>query len=150
MKTFFREVVAAKSDDGPIDSVVSFQPFVDYLRQRAEGEKTVKADFYRQALRQLAEEGVAADIPLEHLAAHQEQFERVFALVSPMLAEEAEFAWGLCPPFQPVVFYGTDALSALLKHLEEEETPALGQPLRTSREQQLQAVYSFVLQRLYG
>jgi hypothetical protein len=122
-------------DAFPIDSTLSFAPFITYLQQQAREEESIKTAFYRQVL-----DRFAADITGEEMA------DLVYACLSPSLLAKKEAIWGICIPLKPVIVYGTDALMHLLENQQDELFSKHPEEFRKER---LHQIYTFILRRLY-
>ena len=134
------------------DAELSFKPFIEYLKRRVKTEPTIKRSYYELALAAFEKEkGCEADIPLEDIHRYELLLEYMYASLSPAQEDEKFVAWGLCFPLQPITFYGTDSLYALLE--SKQENPDEYFTAKTPEEfhkERLRYVYAFILQKLYN
>jgi len=151
MQTTILDVSGGRAQTLGIDTAISFEPFIAYLKKRISEEQTVKSLLYAAALAQFeASDSSRQDIPLEEIAGYEKQLEHIYACLSPAMAAEDRLAWGLSYPFLPITFYGTDHLFELLgQRMHHQNYEVSRQPADYHRER-LQLVYSFILQRLYN
>lgn len=135
-----------------LDVAISFKPFTDYLRRRVAGERTAKAGIYRNTLELFDKYNVHdKHITMENVHEYAELLEQIYVCLSPPLAEEAELAWGISFPFQPILFYGTEMLYHLMESkVADHEKYIMTKTPEEFHKSRLQMIYSFVLQRLYN
>ncbi|KAA2239944.1 GAF domain-containing protein [Chitinophaga agrisoli] len=135
----------------PIDAAISFTPFIEYMKQRAAEETTIKGNFYRTVLHHFEEMQVAGkELPIEEMKNYEALLQYMYASNTPPLANEKELAWGLSFPFQPYIFYGTDMLYELLERRQEgHDVYEMTKTPEEFHRDRLQLVYSFILKRLY-
>lgn len=136
MKKLQIDVSGGLPDGIPVDSALSFAPFITYLEKQAEEEDSIKAAFYRQVLQRFA-----AGPPEE------EMVQMVHACLSPSLLAKKDSIWGLCVPLQPVILYATDGLLHLLNNRKQDLFPRTPEDFQKER---LQQIYAFLLRRLYN
>lgn len=136
MKKLQFDASGGMPDAFPIDSTLSFAPFVAFLERHAAEEDSIKSAFYRQVL-----DRFAARPPVEEMA------QLVYACLSPSLLAKKEAIWGICIPLKPVIVYATDALMQLLKNQKDELFSRNPEEFRKER---LQQIYAFILRRLYN
>lgn len=152
MKNFVFDVSGNRAHPLVLDAAISFKPFIDHIRERAAGETTVKKALYEMALRKFeAYDVYDAAIPLESIPQYEILLEHLYACFSSALETGSQQAWGLCFPFRPQIFYGTDILYELLG--KREESQGAYRPSKTPADyhtERLQLVYTFILKRLYN
>jgi hypothetical protein len=136
----------------PVDSALSFAPFVRYLRRKIQEESTVKSAIYKNALAAFEEKNLGeADIELGDIAEHDLLLEHIYACLSPSLATEDEMAWGLCFPLQPITFYGTNLMYQLLENKKnEQDAPVDTKSQEEHQREKLLLIYAFILRQLYN
>ncbi|RPE09971.1 GAF domain-containing protein [Chitinophaga lutea] len=137
MKKLQLDVTEGMPDTFPIDSTLSFAPFVTYLKARVAEEKdAIKQTLYQQVL-----ERFEAQPPEEEMA------RMVHTCLSPSLLAKNESIWGICPPLRPVITFATDGLLLLVKNWKDELFSRRPEDFRKER---LQQIYAFILRRLYN
>jgi len=151
MKKSILDLSGEKAQPLELDTSLSFEPFITYLRKRMEGEKTAKAGIYRHALKLFEKYNVQyEDLSLENIHEYDELLEQLYVCLSSPLADEHNFAWGLSFPFQPSIFYGTELLYKLMDgHTVDEEQYQLAKQQQDFHKSTLQFVYSFILRKLF-
>ncbi|WP_449440565.1 hypothetical protein [Pedobacter steynii] len=83
MKTIVLDVSGNKAHSLEVDSAISFRPFIQYLKERVKGEKTVKGALYKTALKEFKKYDVDdADIPLENIHDYESLLENMYACLT--------------------------------------------------------------------
>lgn len=127
--------------------ILSFQPFLNWLKKRVAEESSVKVNLYRMALERFeAYPAAQGDIPVENIYEYGELLEWMYACLTPTAEPEQNVMWGLWTPVLPMLFYGTDIFYELIQSHKidlRHRTP------EDFRREQLQMVYSFILKKLY-
>jgi hypothetical protein len=130
-----------------LSCVLSFQPFLNWLRQRAAEEKTAKRFLYEKAVERFeAESDLPADIPVEEIFQYAELLEWMYACITQAAQPEEEIMWSLWVPARPLLFYGTDAFYELI---QQHKIDLNHRSPEDFRREQLQMVYTFILRKLY-
>lgn len=136
-----------------LDSDLSFQRFIDYLKDRRLREKTMKAKYLEFVIshfeRRLAGKHV---IPIDEVNQYEDLLQLIYSAIFPAIEDERDHAWALCIPMKPVVFYGTESFYNFLRD------PLTGKPRAAMIDKQknkrkginLEFAYSFILKRLYN
>jgi hypothetical protein len=135
-----------------LDAAISFKPFTDYLRKRVASERTAKAGIYRNVLEQFEKHNIEnAEITLDNIYQYDELLEQLYVCLSAPLADQHTVAWGLSFPFQPLVYYGTEALYDLMQgKLSDQDKYVTSKSPEEYHKGRLHMIYSFILQRLYN
>jgi hypothetical protein len=130
---------------------LSFRPFINYLQNRIENEKTIKAQFYQFVLNKfnnypnLKNEGIAPD----QAANYTEILELVYTILSPTIEDEKKLFWALSTPTRSTIVFTTDAFADLLKEQEKlKKSERITD--RDFKQRQLDFAYRLVLERLYN
>ncbi|WP_276484296.1 GAF domain-containing protein [Paraflavitalea pollutisoli] len=132
--------------DRGLSCSLSFAPFLDWLRRRVVDEPTVRKLFYQQALDRFSAFSTLPDcIPVEDIYRYEELLEWVYACIAPAQSENA-LLWSLWVPVRPLLFYGTDAFYELIQSHKIDLAHSSPDDFRR---EQLQMVYSYVLEKLY-
>jgi hypothetical protein len=136
----------------PVDSTISFKSFIDFINKKKGEEKTIKGSFYQHVSNQFEENNFYDQtFALEKAQESEDLLELIYSCLSPITANESNFAWGLTLPCSPRIFYGTDSLYQLLYNKDRSalNTNFFSKDKETHTLEHLQFVYSFILQRLY-
>lgn len=152
MKSDWLDISPNMSYDIPLDSVISFRPFIEYVRQRTLEDKSVKAGFSRQILAEFEQvASTTSEISLEKLPQFQTLFELMYAYLTPLTEGERSLAWGVTFPLNPRIICGTDDL---YKHLTMDDgrinVDFFSKTADTYRSESLQHIYSLILKKLYN
>lgn len=131
-----------------ITCTLTFQPFLQWLKQRVATETSAKVHFYRMILERLeAWPGIQEDIPVEKIHQYEELLEWIYACLTPVATPEQDMMWALWVPVQPIMIYGTDAFYELIQSHKidlHHRTP------EDFRREQLQMVYTYILKKIYN
>jgi hypothetical protein len=151
MKKSILNIAQSYADLPEVNSAISFGPFIKYLKQKIEEEKTVKSAIYINALKEFQKQGVDdQDIAIENIYHYELLLEHIYACLSPSLSVEDRQAWGLCSPMQPITFYGTDLMYQLLENEERGQNSYMGAKTTEQHQQdRLHFIYFFILNELY-
>jgi hypothetical protein len=136
----------------PVDTAISFKPFMDHLQRRAAEEHTVKAKLYKATLDIFNSRNVYdLEIPIEDMHQYDELLEHMYMCLSSPMAAEKDLAWGLCSPLNPMVFYGTELLYELMATRQDyQEMYIVTKTPEDHHRERLQFIYSFILKKLYN
>lgn len=137
-----------------IETFLSFEPFLKYLKGRLKNEKTIKKDFFKKIIhkfnRALEEHGPISE---RNLLKFHEEFALIYACLNPPLSEESESFWALGFPMGQKICFGTDNFYELLHHNECQTRLAMA-PAKPYGDivvpEKTRMLYSFIMERLYG
>lgn len=94
---------------------LSLQPFISFVEEKANTEKTAKINFYRYILEQFKQYPELKDpIPMENVRKYNTLFELIYTALSPIINEEKEHFWAISTPMTPCFHYGTNAFYNVL------------------------------------
>ncbi len=137
-----------------LNSTLTFKRFIEYIEKRVSDGTTARKGYFEFVYEKLtADPAFTGAISLEDIPKYQEQFDLIYSIMIPPVADEEQVLWGLSTALDPVLFYGT---SAFYKLLTIEETGLLNCNIIREEEQQvnvrqkMQVLYSLILNRLYG
>ncbi|HUH46390.1 MAG TPA: hypothetical protein VLZ54_04490, partial [Arenibacter sp.] len=155
MRTALFNITNGDGDRFPeIETQLSFEPYLRYLKSRLKNENSVKKDFFKRIVnkfnRILEEHGPLDD---ENLFKFEEGFSLVHACMNSPLAEEGDSLWALGYPMGQKICFGTDNFYELLRHNEcrTHLTMAPSRPyIDTVFSERTRMLYSFILERLFG
>jgi hypothetical protein len=134
-----------------VDMCLSFNPFVEHLKERVITEKTLKSEFYKYVLNKF-ETDTCIDLEMhpEHAEKYRGMLELVFSILTPPILNEKEFYWALSTPVPDKIFFSTEAFfnfhSSHHSGLYVVDMP--GTELFTQRQRRF--VYNLILERMYG
>lgn len=156
MQTALFSIIEGETKDRlpDIETVLSFEPFLRYLKGRIKSEKSIKKDFFQKINnkfnRALEEHGPIND---RNFHKFEEEFALIYASLNSPLSEEDESFWALGFPMGRKICYGTDNFFELLRH-NECQTRVATAPARPhvygDFPEKTRMLYSFVMERLYG
>lgn len=154
MKTNLLNLVDNEFPFQRVDSALSVAPFVRFLKEKIEnGGSGVRVQQLRYVVDRITEfPGWDQEIPLDRIEDYREVFELIYITLSAPIVDENEDLWALSVPFNPQLFFGTNALYAFLENgkggIKKEMMPAID--LDEKRKARLANIYSLSLQKLYG
>ncbi len=97
------------------DVSLSLWPYVKYIEQKSETDRTAKSRIYKYILSQFYQ---YPELERPITGADTEKYTRLFELIytslSPLLNEEEQQLWALGAPVSPFFFFGTEAFYAVL------------------------------------
>jgi len=131
----------------------SLKPFITFLKERADREKTAKIHFYNYLLEQFALfPELMFPISSENTARYNHLFELIYTALSPIINDEHEQLWALSKPVTPCFYYGTDAFYNILL---DKKTDNIKQDLRLPSQSEMEKstlmnFYNIILQKFYN
>lgn len=133
-----------------VDAAFSFHVFAEDIRQRIASEHTIKAEFYKFVLAKIdAHPELQRPIPVSDAVNYKAILEMVYAILSPPMANETDFYWGLGMPVPGDVVYGTDAFQQFIgeyntdpKTITNQGSDAFGKRVR-------EYLYRLILAKVY-
>ncbi len=143
-----------KDTDEPdiIESVLSFKPFVQELKNRVDSEKTIRRRFYEDIVSRFEEndafEGMTDP---DSVGEHTELLELVFASLAPLISDETHLLWALSTPVPHRIFYCTDAFAAFFSttSLKEVKESFINDKEKFKR-YRYEHIYSLILKKFYN
>lgn len=143
-----------RTGNSAIDADIQFslKPFIIFLKEKMETEKTAKINFYNYLLEQFS---VFPELenPIQEKDIHRYHhlFELIYTALSPIINDEHEQLWALSRPVAPCFYYGTNAFYDVLLDNFETLKPSLSLPSEQEMEQKVRKnFYNLVLQQFYG
>ncbi len=134
-----------------VDSCLSFNPFVEHLKERILTEKTLKSEFYKYVLNKF-ETDICIDLEMhpEYAETYRDMLELIYSILTPPILNEKEFFWALSTPVPEKIFFSTEAFFNF--HASHHSgLYAVNMPdndMFTQRQRRF--VYNLVLERMYG
>ncbi|WDF56197.1 GAF domain-containing protein [Mucilaginibacter sp. KACC 22063] len=133
-----------------VDYAFSFRVFIEDLKQRIDNGKTFKAEFYRFILARLEKnEAIQKTLSVEEAMQHVDALELIYTVLSPPIADETEFYWGIGTPIPGSVLYGTDAYKEFTESYLKDKDAIVYQGGNHFTSRLKNYVYRLVLQKLY-
>ena len=136
-----------------LDARISFNAFVNFLKERRREEKTMRVKYLDYVISIFEQRlGGKNIIEVEEIGQYGDLLELMYSCIFPAVADERQFAWALGVPVTPIIFYGTDPFYDKLRDPVTHHVKACmvekGELERKKLNWEL--VYSMILQRLYG
>ncbi len=135
------------------ETVLSFRPFVEYLKKRKSEAVCHKSRYFAWVVEQFEKTPeLLESIDLEQVKNYSEQLQLVYGTVSPIIEDEESHFWALSLPLTPVIFYSTNAYFNLVTNIttgkiHKSITSRSPQELKRN---QLEFIYSLILEKLYN
>ena len=135
------------------ETVLSFRPFIDYLRKRRDETNCHKSRFFSFVVEQFERHPeLLQAIDVTEVKKHGELIQLIYSMLSPIVEDENIHRWALCLPLQPVVFYSTNAYANLVTNIA---TGSLRKSIVTKspdeiRNNQLEFTFSQIMEKCYG
>ena len=146
----YKRQYESSSEFESLEIAVSFQPYLEHIKELHKNEKTIKSTFYQfiiKTFRKYPE--LENPLALEAINQYPELLELLYATLSnDILSNENGQHWGLSMPLQPTMFYSTDALYELID-LENErvkKAAIIHNKISNNRESIL---YALIFEKLY-
>jgi len=135
------------------DIKLSLKPFIDYIKKRAELERTSKSNFYKYIIQQFSQyPELQFPIALEDAGKYTELYELIYTALSPIINDEDHQYWALGTPLSGCFHYGTDAFYGVLMDQSNcSIRKDLDLPSRREMEKNmLNSFYGIILERFYN
>src|ERR1700753_3993103 len=88
------------------ENQLSFGPLIEYLKTRLKEKQAIKSEFYRFVLERFEKECTLTNkIDPARVEDYRELLELVYTILTPLAADEKEFAWALSTPIPEKIFY---------------------------------------------
>ena len=100
------------------ESVLTFRPFIDYLRKRRDETQTIKSRFFSFVIEQFEQHPALLEpMRLDDVKQYAELLQLIYTTLSPIIENEDHDQWALCLPLKPTIFYGTNAYYRLISDI---------------------------------
>jgi hypothetical protein len=133
-----------------VDAAFSFHVFTKEIKRRIANEHTVKAEFYKFVLAKIEEHPELQNpIPVSDAARYKTILELVYAVLSPPMADEADFYWGLAMPVPGDVVYGTDAFQQFIGAYNTDPKTITNQGSEAFTKRVKEYIYRLILAKVY-
>ncbi len=136
----------------PVEYAFSFRPFIKYLKERVEAEKTIKSEFYRFVLNKFKSYPHLENDTLTatEAAKYTDVLELVYTILSPAVADENQFYWALGTPLPTRIVYATDAFFEFLSEHNAADKKTKPNHFGAFENGQVDFLYRLILQKLYN
>lgn len=135
------------------ETVLSFRPFIDYLKKRKDETDCYKSRFFSYVIDQFeSTPELMGPVSPDSVKAYERHLQLIYSTVSPVIEDENKHRWALCMPLRPVIFYSTNAYFNLVADIESgnlRKSIAFKDPDELKRNQ-LEFTYSILLEKLYN
>ncbi|MDT3404686.1 hypothetical protein [Mucilaginibacter terrae] len=133
----------------PVDSVLSFNPFVNHLERHLQTADAIKGKFYSFALEHFKSDANTGQTANE--TSHDPYaLELIYSALSPVLQSEDDCFWALSTPVPNEILFCTDAFFNLITSRDiKEAASSIITDDKEFKRQQLEYVYRLILKRLY-
>ena len=153
MKNSIVHIIKDPEGGDLIDTHLSFQGFIRFLKERRQYEKTQRVRYFDFLIHHFEEQLQGKDLlEPEEMQQYGDLMELTYTSIFPAIADERDNLWALSIPMQPAVVYGTNAFYDLLLDPVTGEVRAsmIDKEDRERRKLNLELVYSVILSQLYG
>jgi hypothetical protein len=134
-----------------VDTCLSFNPFVEHLKERVKTETTLKSEFYKYVLNKF-EQDTCIDLEMhpENAEQYREMLELIYSILTPPILNEKEFFWALSTPVPEKIFFSTDAFFDFNTSHHSGLYAVNISNSELFEKRQKQFIYNLILERLYG
>lgn len=135
------------------EAVLSFAPFINYLKARKQQSDCHKSRFFSYVIQQFEEHPeLLKPVNPEDVEKYGELLQLIYLCLSPIVEDEENHLWALSMPIRPVLIYSTNAFyrfvqDILANKISSDRLPGTSEDLAKEK---LEYHYSFILERLYG
>jgi hypothetical protein len=136
----------------PINSRISFLPFINFLKEKLTTTSGTKADFYNYLIRRFeAEPSLAELADIQALNDHDELLELLSTVIFPVVSDEEKNNFTFSAPYQFDIFSYSDSFRKLFIDNEESQLK-LPEEISEDELKQIQCgmIYDHVLEKFYG
>src|SRR5258708_29528936 len=92
-----------------VDSRLSFDGFVHFLKKRRKEDKTMRVKFLDFVIHYFEERLKGKHVfEVEERNQYTDLLELVYTVIFPAVADERDTAWAIGVPMKPIIVYGTD------------------------------------------
>src|SRR5580765_6748064 len=106
----------------PCKTVLSFRPFVDYIRKIKDKPNSHKKYFFSYVIEQFEKHPeLLKSVDINHVKDHEGLMELIYNSLSGMIEDEEINYWALSTPMKPTIFYSTNAFFNLITSIAEDK-----------------------------
>jgi len=135
------------------ETVLTFRPFIDYLRKRRDESNCHKSHFFSFVVEQFEKyPELLQPIDVEKVKDHAQLMQLIYSMLSPIVEDEDIHRWALCLPLRPVVFYSTNAYAKLVTDIATGnlKKSIVVKNAEQIKYNQLEFIFSLILEKCYG
>ena len=135
------------------ETILTFRPFVNYLKARKGETNCHKSRFFSFVIEQFEKNPeLLKAVDIDKVKDYTDHMQLIYSMVSPVIEDEDKHRWALAMPLKPVIFYSTNAYANLVSDIA---TGNLRKSITTKspeeiRKQRLEFTYSLILEKLYN
>lgn len=135
------------------ETVLTFRPFIDYLKKRQKEINCHKSRFFSFVIEQFEKRPeLLQPIEMDRIKDYEEELHLIYSTLSPIIEDEELHRWALCLPLKPVVFYSTNAYFNLVSNIA---TGNLRKSITSKnpeelKRKQLEFTFSLILEKCYN
>jgi hypothetical protein len=137
---------------GEVDSRLSFDGFIHFLKKRRKEDKTMRVKFLDFVIHYFEERLKGRHlIEEDEMKQYSDLLELVYTVIFPAVADEQDVAWAIGVPVKPVIVYGTDMFYNKLRnpHTKEMKACMIDDNNQVRTKVNLELIYSMILKQLY-
>jgi hypothetical protein len=153
MQTNILDIVPIPFPEPAPETVISFAPFINYLKERLKSADCHKAKFFSYVIEQFEEHPeLLQQVKQEDVGKYADQLQLIYLCLSPIVEDEEKHYWALSVPIRPVLIYSTNALYRFVQDMVSNklQSDRIPQTIEDLGKEKLEYSYSFILERLYG
>jgi hypothetical protein len=153
MQNSIIHIVKELEGAGAVDSRLSFDGFVHFLKKRRQEDRTMRVKFLDFVIHYFEERLQGKhDFQEEEMAQYSDLLELVYTVCFPPVADERETAWALGVPVKPIIVYGTDFFYDQLRDPQTWKVRAcmIDEQDQVRTKVNLELIYSMILRQCYG
>jgi len=135
------------------ETVLSFGPFVEYLKKRKGQSDCYKSRFFSYVIEKFEQHPeLLKEIRPEDAEKYADQLQLVYLCLSPVVEDEENHYWAISMPIRPVLLYSTNALYRFIQDMFTNKLTSdqIPNTIEDIIKEKLEYSYSFILERLYG
>ena len=133
-------------------SFLSFKPFISYLKEKKQTEKSLRSRWYDYILQKFLETPeIANPVNVEDMPRYSELLDLMYTCLFPSLSDETEVLWALSAPNSDAIFYSTDAFFKRMSPANPDGmyTSASKEEKKAFRKSLRQVKDALVMERIY-
>ncbi|PZR22531.1 MAG: GAF domain-containing protein [Citrobacter freundii] len=133
--------------------VLSFGPFIEYLRKRKDQSDCHKSKFFSYVIEEFERHPeLLKEMKPEDVEKYADQLQLIYLCLSPIVENEEDHYWAISMPIRPVLLYSTNALYRFVQDMFSDKITSdqIPHTVEDIKREKLEYNYSFILERLYG
>jgi len=134
----------------PVDSVLSFRPFYEFLKEKSATEPTVKRAMYTMLLQEVEKyPELLEPVEARSMEKYTSLLEMIYAGMTGITTEENEVYWGMAMPGSGGIFYATDALFNLILQKMAAKVDGTPEDIAENIRRHRAMLYTAILKKCY-